>query len=208
MKTVDNAILIINFVVYRMPRRILRKFYPDPNTLKQHKHLQFLGDTLHAPFLWHLTRHAIARAFAVGLFAMWIPLPFQSVIAAVLAVVFQANLPVAVALVFLTNPVTTPPMLFAAYELGALFLGHPAAGFSFEPTMAWVTNSLVLIWKPFVLGLSLSAILSTVFGYYGIHLLWRFIILRRLKTRRERWAKRRAPTLTATPLSQTDSGVG
>jgi uncharacterized protein (DUF2062 family) len=178
-----------------MPRKFLRKLSPNPEKLKQHKHLQFLGDTLHLPCLWHFNRRNVASAFAIGLFCMWIPVPFQTIIAALLAVFFRANLPLSVALVFITNPITMPPMLYAAYKLGAFLIGSQGHGFNFEASLEWLSHGLVLIWKPFLLGLLIMAVSSSLLGYYGIHLLWRLHILQHLKERRER--KLRAKTKTA-----------
>ncbi|MBU0653959.1 MAG: DUF2062 domain-containing protein [Gammaproteobacteria bacterium] len=169
-----------------MPKKFLRRLSPNPDKLKEHKHLQFLGDTLHLPHLWHLNRRNVAAAFAIGLFCMWIPIPFQSIIAAMLAVFFRANLPLSVTLVFVTNPITMPPMLYFAYELGAAIVGHPPAGFNFELSLEWLQHGFLLIWKPFLLGISLMAVLSSLLGYYGIHWLWRLHILQHLKERRAR----------------------
>lgn len=174
-----------------MPRKFLRKWSPDPAKLKQHKHLQFLGDALHASFLWQLNRSNVARAFAIGIFCMWIPVPFQTVLAAVGAVLFRANMPVSVALVFITNPVTMPPMLYFAYKLGALLLGIPAQKFSFELRLDWLTNEMLLIWKPFALGLSLLAVTTSVLAYYGVLLFWRLHIVQKYKASRAFKAKSR-----------------
>lgn len=163
---------------------------PDSDKLKQHKHLQFLGDTLHLPYLWQMNRRNVASAFAIGLFCMWLPIPLQSVLAAILAVIFRANLPLAVALVFITNPVTAPPMLYAAYKIGALLLGDSASDFNFEPSLEWLMNGFILIWKPLALGVSLLAVISGILGYYGIHLLWRLHLLQYLKKRRRRRRRR------------------
>lgn len=176
-----------------MPRKFFRKLSPDPEKIKQHKHLQFLGSALHLPYLWHFNRRNVATAFAIGLFAMWLPIPFQSVVAAALAVGLRGNLPLSVLLVFITNPVTMPPMLYAAYRLGALLIGHPADSFSFEPSLAWLTHGFLLIWKPFVLGIILAATLSSLAGYYGIHLLWRMRIVQHLQQRRIRRSTRSNP---------------
>jgi len=112
--------------------------------------------------------------------------PLQSVLAALLAVFYRANLPIAIALVFASNPVTAVPMLYTAYQLGALIVGHPPAGFNFEPSLDWLTNGFILIWKPFLLGIFLMAILSAIAGYYAVHGLWRLHILQHLKNRRKR----------------------
>lgn len=169
-----------------MPRKFLRKWTPDPAKLKEHKHLRFLGDALDIPNLWHFNRRNVAVAFAIGLGCMWIPIPFQSVLAALLAVLFRANLPLSVALVFITNPITMPPMFYGAYLVGEAILGKPEAGFSFEPSLDWLTHEFVQIWKPFLLGVGIVGVLSSVLGYYGIHLLWRLHLLRYLQERRSR----------------------
>lgn len=175
-----------------MPRKFLRKWAPNPEKLKDHKHLQFLGDTLNIPCLWHFNRRNVATAFAIGLGCMWFPIPFQSVLAAILAVFFRANLPLSVVLVFITNPITMPPMLYGAYLLGEAIIGAPATGFNFEPSLEWLTHGLVLIWKPFFLGIAIMAIVSSLLGYYGVQLLWRLHLLKHLQERRAR--KQRQPS--------------
>ena len=79
-----------------------------------------------------LNRRSAAGAFAVGLFMMYMP-PFgQWLMAAAAAIVFRVNLPIAVALVFITNPITIPPMFYVAYLLGALVLGQAVAPFDLD----------------------------------------------------------------------------
>ena len=174
-----------------MPKKFLRRLSPDPDKLKQHKHLQFLGDALHLPCLWHFNRRNVASAFAIGLFCMWLPIPFQSIIAALLAVFFRANLPLSVALVFITNPVTIPPMFYFAYELGASILGSSVQAYNFTLSLDWLTKGFALIWKPFLLGCLILAVMSALLGYYGIHGLWRLHVLQHLKERRERRARKK-----------------
>ena len=64
-------------------QKLLHKFIPDHDVIKQHKNLQFLGDKLHDPNLWHLNRRSASMAFVVGLFCAWIPTPGQMAIAAI-----------------------------------------------------------------------------------------------------------------------------
>ncbi|MHB8121170.1 MAG: DUF2062 domain-containing protein [Desulfuromonadaceae bacterium] len=173
-----------------MPRKFLKKWTPDPAHLKAHKHLRFLGDALHASHLWQFNRGNVAKACAIGFFCMWIPVPFQTVLAAAGAVLFRVNLPVSVALVFITNPLTMPPMFYFCYKVGALLLGTPAQKFNFELSMDWLANGMLLIWKPFVLGVSLVAVVSSVVAYYGTLLLWRLHIVQRLRNSRAVKSKR------------------
>ena len=65
---------------------------PKPETLRNHKHLQMFGKLLHKENLWALNRRSAPAAFAIGLFVAWLPMPFQMVLAAALAIVFNCNL--------------------------------------------------------------------------------------------------------------------
>lgn len=164
-----------------MPRKFLRKWTPKPAALKEHKHLRFLGTALHAEYLWQLNRSTVARACAIGVFCMWIPVPFQTVLAAMGAILFRANLPVSVVLVFITNPFTMPPMFYFTYKIGALLLGIPPQGFNFELSLSWLTNGMLKIWKPFLLGTSLTAVITSLLAYYGALLLWNLHLINRIR---------------------------
>ena len=93
-----------------MPRRIFKRYMPDPERIRGDKSLRFLGKLIHEPNLWHLNRRSVARAMAVGLFAAFIPLPMQMLLAASLAIPVRGNLPISIGLVWLTNPITMPPV--------------------------------------------------------------------------------------------------
>ncbi|CAM4142625.1 DUF2062 domain-containing protein [Shewanella aquimarina] len=156
---------------------------PKPETLQNHKHLQMFGKLLHKPNLWALNRRSAPLAFAVGLFVAWIPMPFQMVLAAALAILFNCNLPVAVALVWVTNPVTMPFMFYAAYLFGAKLLGHPPQEFAFEASWQWIEASLFTIGPPFLLGCLVFGIIFAASGYFVVHNLWKYSILFKWKNR-------------------------
>lgn len=168
-----------------MPRKFLRKWTPHPTSLKEHKHLRFLGTALHAVHLWQMNRSTVARACAIGIFCMWIPVPFQTVLAALGAILFRANMPVSVALVFITNPLTMPPMFYFTYKIGALLLGLPPQKFNFELSLDWLTTGMLQIWKPFLLGTSLVAVVTSLLAYYGAQLLWNIHLFKRMKELRK-----------------------
>ena len=102
-----------------MPKQLLKRYLPDPAKVRNIQALHFLGDKLFSPNLWHLNRRSVSRAMAVGLWAMYTPpLPLQQVIAAIGAIYCSANLPIAVALVWITNPLTWIPLYYVAYKPG------------------------------------------------------------------------------------------
>lgn len=157
---------------------------PDHQRIRSHKHLQWLGRLLHDPNLWHFNRRSVAGAFSVGLFAAFIPLPFQMAIAAAMAIPARVNLPISVGLVWLTNPITMPPLFYAAYKLGSWLLGVQPLDLQFEPTFDWLKHELGHIWQPFLLGNFLLAALCATGANLIIRLLWRLHVVRYLKRKR------------------------
>ena len=167
-----------------MPKDFFKKYSPDPAQLKDNKILGILGDSLYRPSSWHLNRHSVAKAFAIGLFCAWLPLPFQTVIAATLAIYFCAHIPLSIALVFLTNPITIPPMFYFAYWLGNKLLLKEGEDFNFELSWEWLTTSMLHVWQPLLFGSLILGIISSILGYIIIHLMWRYNIKRRWQERK------------------------
>jgi uncharacterized protein (DUF2062 family) len=165
-------------------KHLMRRLAPDTKAMQEHKHLRVFGRLLHDPNLWHVNRRSAAGAFAVGLFMMYMP-PFgQALMAAGAAMVFRVNLPIAVALVFISNPITIPPMFYFAYLLGALVLGQAVAPFDLD---FWVEpRNWLTILSPLALGCLLCAIACSVIGYFGVRLAWRWHVVRHLERRRAR----------------------
>jgi len=169
-----------------MPKKLIKKYLPDPEKLKQQKSLQFLGDRLHEPNLWHLNRRSVSLAFAIGLFVAWIPTPTQMAIAAISAFYFRANLPISVALVWVTNPLTMPPMFYFAYVLGSWALGQGAPAADFELTIESLMNHLGEIGGPFLFGCLILGIISSTVGYFGIRFFWKYHVGKQWMLRKKR----------------------
>ncbi|MCQ4347883.1 DUF2062 domain-containing protein [Pseudomonas stutzeri] len=172
-----------------MPRRIFKRYMPDPERIRGNKSLRFLGHLIHDPNLWHLNRHSVARAMAIGLFWAMIPMPMQMLAAAALAIPLRANLPISVGLVWLTNPITMPPIFYCTYKLGAWLMGLPAVVMPDELSMAWVVEELTVLWKPLYLGSLVCGLAAAALGYFGTMLYWRWWVqrswLRRQHQRRQ-----------------------
>lgn len=169
-----------------MPKKFIRKYLPDPKKIREHKSLKIFGTLLHDANLWHLNRKSVSSAFAVGLFFMWIPIPFQMALAAGAAIIIRSNLPISVALVWISNPVTIPPLFYFAYKLGAILLGTPVTEFSFELSPEWLGHEMLIVWKPFLLGCFTLAVVSSAAGFVSMRLLWRLHIVNYLKQKRLR----------------------
>lgn len=175
-----------------MPKKLIKRLMPDHETVRDHKHLRVFGTLLHDPNLFHLNRRSASGAFAVGLFFAWVPVPFQMVLAAAAAIPLRVNLPLSVALVWLSNPLTMPPFFYFAYLLGKWILNTPYVEFEFQLSFGWLANELGLIWQPFLLGCLIMGIVSSSLGYITIRGLWRLHLVSHLKERKSRSAERKA----------------
>lgn len=170
-----------------MSKKTIQRFLPDPDLIKNQKSLQFLGRWIHDPNLWHINRRCTSSAVFIGLFMAFIPLPSQMILAAITAVIFRANLPLSVAMVWISNPITMPPLFYMAYNVGVALLGNPeTAEFTFELTWEWVSTGLSSIWQPFLLGCLVCGLFFGLLGSAILRLTWRFHVIQLWKERRHK----------------------
>lgn len=112
---------------------------------------------------------------------MWVPIPFQMVLAAAVSIFIRSNLPISVVLVWITNPLTMAPMFYFAYALGTWMLNTPTNQFTFELSFQWLMSEMLVIWKPFLTGCFSLAAVSGIAGFFTIRMLWRLHIVRYIK---------------------------
>lgn len=168
-----------------MPKKMIKRLMPDHQTIKTNKHLQIFGDLLHNANLWHLNRRSVSKAFAVGLFFAFIPVPFQMVLAAGIAIIVHANLPLSIALVWITNPLTMPAIFYFCYLVGTWIIGAPTEEFAFQASWKWLVDSVSTIGPAFIIGCGVLATVFAILGYIAINGIWRFSVAKE-------WQKRQA----------------
>lgn len=169
-----------------MARKLIQRYLPDPGTIKSNRYLRFLGSALHNSNLWHLNRRSAASGFFIGVLCAFIPIPFQMVVAATLAVICRSNLPLSVALVWITNPLTMPAIFYFTYKVGCYILHVPVSETSFELTIHGVGVELARIWKPLYLGSLVTGVIGGFLGYFLIRLYWRWNVVHHWRQRRKR----------------------
>lgn len=168
-----------------MPKHFFKRLTRNSHDLKKNPYLKCFGSLLHDPNLWHLNRRSSSGGMALGLFCAFVPIPSQMLLSAALAIFFRVNLPLSVAMVWLTNPITIPPMFYGAYKLGAWILGEPILEFQFQLSFEWLMEMLSHIWLPLLLGSFLLSTVCSIVGYFAVRGLWRLQVVRG-------WEKRRA----------------
>ena len=171
-----------------MPKRLIRKYLPSPSAIKNNRSLHVLGSRIHDPNLWHLNRRSVSGAVFVGLYVAFMPIPFQMVLAAFLAILFNVNLPLSTCLVWISNPLTYWPIFYFAYKLGSLVLGLPKGEFHFELSWRWLREDFLDFWQPLLTGSVLAGLIFGFAGFLLLRLYWRIMVTKRWQQRRERKA--------------------
>lgn len=136
------------------------------------------------PNLWHLNRHSASGAFGIGLFFAFWPVPFQMWLSAFAAIPLRVNLPLSVATVWLTNPLTMPPIFYGAYKVGAWVLGTDVGEFKFQLSWEWLMGSVNTIGPAFLLGCMICSVVFGSLGYATMNFLWRRSVIKSWQARR------------------------
>ena len=146
----------------------------------QHKKItEFLKKYKIPPEYFQANRKMITRGILIGLFIAFIPMPMQ--MAAVVAVTpfVRFNVPIAIAMCWLSNPITMPPMYYMEYLTGSFFLGIEPE--PVELTLEWFSNNLSKIFVPLYVGTAFYSVFGSITAYYVVNWLW----IRSVKKERE-----------------------
>ena len=111
-------------------KEILKKYSPK----RENVNLGWLNKHLTDPELWKWNKKTIAKAFAIGFFCAFLPMPAHTLLVAILAVLFSANVLLSILIVWVNNPITMVPIYYFTYKLGASIMGieiDPDFEFSF-----------------------------------------------------------------------------
>ena len=147
---------------------------PDPKKLYQIKGFKRFAHWFDDPNLWHLNRLSVAKATFIGMFWMAMPMPWQMVTAALSAILLRANLPLSVALVWISNPITMGPIFFFNYQIGSLILGESVReNLTFELSLHWLSHTFVAIWQPLMLGSLVVGLALASISYLLVLIAWR-----------------------------------
>jgi hypothetical protein len=168
------------------PRLVVKRLAQLLHERRHHWYLRLFGERLTDTHLWSMNRHSITAAFGIGVGVSFIPLPVHMILAAMAAVWWRLNLPVAIASVYLVNPFTMVPVYFAAYRVGAALLRYRPHHFEFHLTWNWLEHGLGPAWKPFLVGCLVCGIVCGVTARLALECFWRIATMRRYHRRHER----------------------
>src|SRR5579864_6645805 len=170
-----------------MPRKFLNRLLPDQEAIHRRLHgkwyMRPFDLLLHEPALWHVGRRGTAQAMAMGVMICCLPIPGHMLLAVLGALYFRANMPLALAAVWVNNPLTFGPIYYFGYKLGSWLLHHRPHPFPEQLTLIWMWSEIRYIWAPLWLGCLMEGALFALIAYFSMDVAWRVSITRRWRLR-------------------------
>lgn len=174
---------------------LIRKYMPKREEMARNKYLRPIAHRFLNPELWRFTRRSVPRGVALGLFAAFIIPVGQIFVAAFLALPARANVPLAAAVTFVTNPFTIAFWAVVANRVGQFILRVDAAtsGMANEQLESgdwqWVIDAFQFAGVT-VVGFFVLAVISSAVGYLLSSAIWRVMVARRRAKRLKRMEDR------------------
>lgn len=173
-------------------RGFMRRHAPSREEVLNSRWLRPFGSRIRQSDLWRFTRRSVPRGVAIGLFVgIFLMIPGLQIIGAALASApFRANIPIAAAMTFLSNPATTPFFLVAAIGVGNKLGFHAdlAAYNQLRETKAglsrWLTWLLSDAAPSLMSGLAIIGLVFALVGYLVALVGWRWWVAHKWRHRR------------------------
>jgi len=158
---------------------------PTRESLEDIRWLRPFAHRVLEPSLWRFTRRSVPRGVALGLIVgIFIMIPGLQIIGAcLLALPCRANVPIAVAGTFLSNPATTPFILYLSLIVGNHFIHSSAdvatvmamieSGATIADWLGWLASAAA---PALVIGLFVISVITAAVGYLLAAFVWRWWI--------------------------------
>lgn len=164
-----------------MPRKKLKKILPTHTKIKEQKFLKIFSRFFDNKDLWSLSRKKVLGGVFIGIFVACLPMPFQMVLATLLAIIFSVNLPLSFALIFISNPITMPPLFYLEYQIGKLLINpENPVKFEFESMTDNFGDIALCLWS----GAIVLGIFSSVVCVIIVNFLWIYSVRKNRKNAR------------------------
>ena len=167
-----------------MFRRFFTRLARQRQRVKSYWLMRPFKGFLENPAYWTVHRNNVTRAFALGLFISFIPLPIHMVLVSILALLFRVNIPIAFATIWISNPITWAPQYVFAHWVGTKILGAGDQSFAFEMSWDWISHSLHSVWKPLFLGCAVVGTATAIVGYFILTVIWHYTLVMKYHKRK------------------------
>ena len=155
----------------RIFRRIRRKL-PQKHEVENNPSLSFLRSFWKKPELWAMNRSSLPIGIAIGVFCAFLPMPFQMIVAALLAIALGGNIIFAISLVWISNPFTWVPLYTPCYWIGAQLLNIEPLAIS-SMTSFTVSKELGYHYAALWIGCLVIGIIISLVSFFLLRIIWR-----------------------------------
>lgn len=141
------------------------------NTTKHPKVTNFLNKYNIPKDYFSASRKMIGKGVALGIFIAFIPMPMQMLAVLFFTPFFRFNVPIAIAMCWITNPFSMPFVYYIEYLTGSFLLG-----LKMEPvqvTIEWFSNNIFKIFIPLYAGALFYSIIGSICGNFFVNRFWR-----------------------------------
>ena len=135
-----------------------------------------------------INRKSIARGVLIGLFWGFIPMPMQMLAVLSVTPFIRFNVPIAISMVWLSNPITMPFMYYMEYQTGNFLLGNEGLE-NIELTLDWFSNNWNKILTPLYVGTIPYSLGVSTLLYFLINKLWIDSVKKEKYFRKKRFLK-------------------
>jgi len=139
---------------------------------------------------FNINRKTITRGIFIGLFWGFIPMPMQMLAVMAMTPFFRFNVPIAIAMVWLSNPITMPPMYYIEYLTGNFILGQEGIA-NIELTLDWFSSNMGDIFVPLYVGTAFYSIVVSSLIYFLLNWLWIRSVKEEKCEKEKKWRKKK-----------------
>ena len=118
-----------------------------------------------------VNRKSITRGIFIGLFWGFIPMPMQMLAVLSITPFLKFNVPIAISMVWLSNPLTMPFMYYMEFQTGNLILGRQGLE-DIQLTLSWFSENWDNILLPLYVGTIPYSVFVSAIIYFIINGLW------------------------------------
>jgi hypothetical protein len=147
-----------------MTPKWLHGYLKKKDSLKETYAHRILGDRLFHGDLWHINRKSLSGGVALGLFVGLTPtMPFHMILVAAGALFLRVNLPVALLVCWINNPLTAPFLYLWEHRLGRFLLN----GFEIEVFLSHFDERMRVFYRNLLFLTAGSLLVSSVASLAG-----------------------------------------
>jgi len=115
-------------------------------------------------------RRMVSKAVFLGLFIAFIPMPLQMLAVLAFMPILRFNVPIALAMCWVSNPFTMAPMYYMEYLTGSFFLGSEIT--PVVMTIEWFSENFDNIFIPLYVGTLFYSVAVSSLAYLAVNHFW------------------------------------